>query len=563
MARRKKKNDTALIIGAVAAVAVVIVALVAVLIVRGLSSDDKSSGSFSSSESSSVSSSEVQSSSSSEATEEKPEEPLGPAGPLVPGNANLGSDEDEKEEDKSSSSASSESSSAPETSAPSSSSTAPVTTTKAPVTTTAPATTTKPVTTTKAPATTTKPATTTAAASMKQLATPEAEVGADDGDLFVIWEPVANASGYLVQLFDSDDDSTVLEEATLEDSEEVYYFEHEIEKKVTYKIKIQALGTGAYYDSNRRVKTVDGEDVLSSGSSSSSKQIAKPENVEAYLEDGELTLEWDAVKDAVSYTVELIKPSGKVVETDTTDGTGYIFETELTESGTYKVRICANPKKSSGYASSVYVTKSVKGSGTGSSGSSTKLAAPELSVRKFNTYLEISWDPVQYATDYYIEIVEPNGKVQKLGEFYADESPYEYYGDMNKKGTYQIRIKAIDAEEVYKDSSYAIEKITKSTIVLDTPSDAELVSTTSKSATIEWEPVDDASYYQIQVYEDDELISTLKKSPTGVGGNNKTQTLKIEKLSSETEYRVRIRACSNEDDVEDSGWSDYLDFWTD
>ncbi|MCI5727937.1 MAG: hypothetical protein MR374_00100, partial [Clostridia bacterium] len=119
------------------------------------------------------------------------------------------------------------------------------------------------------------------------------EIGVDDGAIYVSWDPVSHASGYLVQLFDADDESKALEEASLEDDEDYYAFDADLDKDIVYKVKLQALGTGAYYDSNRRVKTVTVE------SGSSGKQLSTPKNLEAYLDEGELTIEWDAVDGAV------------------------------------------------------------------------------------------------------------------------------------------------------------------------------------------------------------------------------------------------------------------------
>lgn len=548
---RKRKNDTAMIMGAIAAVVVVVVILIAVPIVRGLTAgeEDSSSSSFlSSSESSSSSMSSSSSSSSSS-------ESAGPAGPVIPELSDENEESSEASSSESSSVVSSSSSSASSSSQPvsssvkpsSSSSVAPVSSSAAPVSSSS-----------TPPPSSSSPASSSTAA-MTQLDTPVIEVGTDGGDLYVSWDLVDHASGYLVQLFDADDDSDALEEATLEKQEDVYYFETELDEDITYKIKVQALGSGSYYDSNRRVKTVSD---VSSSSSSSGKKLNKPTNLEAYLDDGELTIEWDEVDDAISYTVELIKPNGKVVESDTTDGTGYVFDTELDEVGAYKVRICANPRKNSKYTSSDYVIKSVRTTSS-TVGSSDRLAAPQISIRKYNDYLKITWDPVTNATEYYLEIIDPSGEIIHSTHLVAEESPYEYYGDMNDKGTYQIRMKAIDDEGDFKESTKATEKLTINSSSLKAPSILD-VTTNRSSATVSFQPVDDAQYYQIQIYDGhDDLVNTVKHSPSGVGANKKLQTKKISGLDSNTEYRIRIRACSNDSDTEHSSWSDYYDFITD
>ena len=566
---RKRKNDMAILLGGVVAALVVVVALVVVLVVRGTSSPQDSSGSASQSSSTSETSSHEQSDSQSSSA-------AGPAGPMIPqvDDEEQDSEESEPEEEEpkeeepeeQSSSSSSASSSTPSSSsvsvpssstAPQSSSSRPVSSSQAAPPASSSVASSRPVQSSQSTVSVQSSRPVQSSIPTTQLDTPEMAVSQDEGILTVTWDLVDHAQGYLLQLFAEDDESDPLEDVSLSEDDDIYVFDTQLEEDEGYKVKIQALGSGSYYDSNRRVKVVTG-----SGESSREDQLDTPRHLNAYLdEDGILFIEWDEVENASNYTVELLQPNGRLVESNTANGTGYEFDTILDEIGSYKVRVCANPRRLSSYESSEYAVETVKTSSSNVSGD--RLAAPDISIRLYNDYLKITWDPVKNATTYRLEIIDPSGKTLHSEILYDSESPYSYYGDINKKGTYQIRMKSINDDGDYYDSPYVTEKLEISNSTLETPGSVSAEGG-SRAVTVSFSASEDAQYYQIQISKyNSSWTDTETYRPTGVSGNRGTLSKKISGLSSDTHYRVRVRACTDDEDTENSSWSDYEDFYTD
>ncbi len=391
---RKRKNDMAILLGGVVAALVVVVALIVVLVVRGTSSPQDSSDSASQSSSTSETSSHEQSDSQSSSA-------AGPAGPMIPQMDDEEQDSEESEPEEQSSSSSSASSSTPSSSsvsvpssstAPQSSSSRPVSSSQAAPPASSSVASSRPVQSSQSTVSVQSSRPVQSSTPMTQLDTPEMAVSQDEGILTVTWDLVDHAQGYLLQLFAEDDESDPLEDVSLSEDDDIYVFDTQLEEDEGYKVKIQALGSGSYYDSNRRVKVVTG-----SGESSREDQLDTPRHLNAYLdEDGILFIEWDEVENASNYTVELLQPNGRLVESNTANGTGYEFDTILDEIGSYKVRVCANPRRLSSYESSEYAVETVKTSSSNVSGD--RLAAPDISIRLYNDYLKITWDPVKNAT---------------------------------------------------------------------------------------------------------------------------------------------------------------------
>lgn len=166
-------------------------------------------------------------------------------------------------------------------------------------------------------------------------------------------------------------------------------------------------------------------------------------------------------------------------------------------------------------------------------------------------------------TGYRLEIIDPSGKTLHSEILYDSESPYSYYGDINKKGTYQIRMKSINDDGDYYDSPYVTEKLEISNSTLETPGSVSAEGG-SRAVTVSFSASEDAQYYQIQISKyNSSWTDTETYRPTGVSGNRGTLSKKISGLSSDTHYRVRVRACTDDEDTENSSWSDYEDFYTD
>jgi flagellar hook assembly protein FlgD len=395
------------------------------------------------------------------------------------------------------------------------------------------------------------------------LETPVISADSSNGRITVSWDEVDNASGYKVDIYKGDVSSsstaTPLESVILDEYETDYTTtDISVVKDQTYTVKVQALGKsgGKYANSNLRRATVTGVAKGSSGSSLG-RALDAPKNLYTDLDDGFLTISWDTVDDAADYTVELYRPNGKLLESDTTQYTEYNFTEELDEKGTYKVQVQSNPKSSSKYKSSAFTTKSVKVS-SGSSSSSGRLDAPEFSVSRSSDAVKIRWETVSKAEQYDLEILDPSGKVAHsitLEEY--DDNPYYWYGDMLKKGTWKVRMKAIDEDGDYKDSAYNTKSIEVSSGRLETPSIND-VEVDGNRALIEINTVDDAASYQINI--DGKNYSF---EPTGIAAIRGTPVYRSGQLS-KGKHTVKVRARAGEDSsLDTSDWSNTVSFEVD
>ena len=386
-----------------------------------------------------------------------------------------------------------------------------------------------------------------------------------NGKINVSWDEVDNAAGYKVDIYKGEISSTStakpVETAILDEYETDYTTsEISVVKDQTYTVKVQALGEsgGKYANSNLRRATVTGVAKGTSGSSGLGKALTAPKNLYTDLDDGFLTISWDTVDDAADYSVELYRPNGKLLESDTTQYTEYSFTEELDEKGTYKVQVQANPKSSSKYKSSAFTTKSVRVS-SGSTSSSGRLESPEFSISRSSEAVKIRWETVSKAEQYYLEILDPNGKVAhsiKLEEY--DDNPYYWYGDMLKKGTWKIRMKAIDEDGDYKDSAYNTKSVDISSGRLETPSIRNVDVSKSGRVTIEISMVDDAVRYQVRVNDK----QSYSFEPSGIKAMQ--GKAEYERNFSSGKYTVKVRAIPKDDSSMDySDWSSSVTFEVD
>lgn len=592
---RKKTSNLYIMIGAAFAVVVVVVAIVVGLLVHAAADEDESS----SSDSSSVSDSDESEDSS------KPDESEGPAGPMLPDidDESTEDDPDESEEDRNSEDvdpSSSQSSSIQSSSAqPSKSSEAPKPSSSVPsqtvsskpsssqVSSKPPASSSSKITSSSSkpsstassssssskavvvkPSSSSKSSTTSkssgTSSQKEKLETPLISVSCSNGVIKVTWDEVDNASGYKVDIYEGDvgtgSTAKPVESARLDYFENVYNSEDvDVVTGDTYTVKVQALGGDDYNDSNLRRATVTGKGG-SSGGLSSLKRLKTPENLSSDLDYDVLTIYWDNVSNADKYTVELYDPSGELIESDTTENTEYTFSEELTIKGSYKAQVRAEPKKSSGYNPSSYASKSIKITSGTSGGSSTRLAAPSFSIKRYKDYTAIQWTDVKNADRYYLEILNPSGGIEHEYTIDAyEDKPYEWYGDMVKKGTWKFRMKAIDDDGEYNDSTFTTKSIEIGAGELEVPTITD-VTTSGKSVTIYFEAVDDADSYRFSIT--GKANKTQSYTPSGITASKKEQSCRITSLSS-GDYHVKVRAVSNSSSIDDSDWSSEYDFTID
>ena len=138
-----------------------------------------------------------------------------------------------------------------------------------------------------------------------------------------------------------------------------------------------------------------------------------------------------------------------------------------------------------------------------------------------------------------------------------DDNPYYWYGDMLKKGTWKVRMKAIDEDGDYKDSAYNTKSIEVSSGKLETPSINDVVVNSGR-ASIEINTVEDAVKYQINI---DGNIDTF--TPTGIAAIRGQPIYRSDKLS-KGKHTVKIRARADEDSsLNASDWSSSVTFEVD
>lgn len=613
---RKKSSNLYVIIGAAFAVVVVVVAAVVGLLVHAASEEDEESSETSSVSDSDSSESNDPDEEDSSSDDSDPDEPDGPAGPILPSLDDEEGEPDEgenNEEDETSSSEES-SSSEPSSSAapPPSSSAAQVTKPsssappKSSVQSPAPSSSKAPApssssnkttvssskstasTTSKSSTVTVKPTSSKSSSkssskgsiiiksstssktsskvntSGEKLETPEIEATSTNGRINVSWNEVENASGYKVDIYKGEVSNTStakpVETVTLDEDETSYTStDVSVVNDTIYTVKVQALGGNGYSDSNLRRASVKGK--ASSGGGLSGllgKKLKTPENLIADLDDDILTISWEDVDDAYNYTVELYRPNGKLLESDTTRDSDYTFSEELDEKGSYKVQVQANPKSSSSYKPSAFASKSVKVSSGSASG--TRLEAPSFTVKQYKEYTAIKWSTVKNAEEYQLEILNPSGGIEHeytIEE--GEENPYEWYGDMLKKGTWKFRMKAIDLDGDYKDSSFTTKSIEVGAGELEVPGDVE-VGVDDDTATVSFSVVDDAQFYRLSLSGKEKR--TKDHRPSGISASRGTQSYKFTKLPS-GKYTVKVRACTEDDSLNNSDWSGEVSFTID
>ena len=370
-----------------------------------------------------------------------------------------------------------------------------------------------------------------------------------------------NASGYKISIYEGNvgENTTAdpVETATLNADDTSYVSDDvSVVNNETYTVKVQALGSGDYYDSYLRRASVTGKGGSSGGGLSGlTNRIDAPRNLVSDLDDETLSISWDSVSDAYNYTVELYDTDGSLLESGTTRNTDYTFDEELSQKGTYKVQVQANPSSSSKKNSSAFTSKSVRVSSGSSGGSSTRLAAPNFSIKRRSDYTTITWDEVKNAETYELQVISPSGSIEHEQTLSIYESPYDWYGDMIKKGTWKIRMKAVDDDGDYSDSSYTTKTVEVSAGELEIPDNVD-VDVDGKTATVSFSVVDDAQSYQISLT--GAMSKTQTCRPSGLQAK-KRGTSKFTSLKPGN-YEVKVRACTSDDSLGNSDWSSSVSF---
>ncbi len=198
----------------------------------------------------------------------------------------------------------------------------------------------------------------------------------------------------------------------------------------------------------------------------------------------------------------------------------------------YTVKYSSGRKKTGKYS----VTVTLKGDYSGSKKlyfnilpSKTSKITPTLTT----TSVKASWKKVTGADGYKVELLNSKGKVVKKKT--TTKTAYTFK-KLSKATTYKVRVtayKTIDDKKVYATSSTIVTTST-------TPSKVTLskVSAGTKTATVTWKTVKNASGYEVQY----STSSKFKSAKTATVKKGTTKKTTVKKLTKGKKYYFKVRA---------------------
>ena len=302
-----------------------------------------------------------------------------------------------------------------------------------------------------------------------------------DSMITLTWDSVANATEYEVEV-----DEVVGNFVTNNSFQQSPAIPH------TYRVKAKNDSTESDWSNLLSVDT----------------QFYAPKNLKAVATDTTVTLTWDKVANATSYEIEA---NDIIVDSSTIET--YVHN-NLTSGTQYKYRVRA--KNASGVTAwSNYVTATTF-----------MLAAPaNFNIIPAITKMTVSWDAVSGATEYIIEV---DGIEQSNGNTTTFVQNQLVPGS---KHTYRVKAKNASGESVWTELKEEVTHLEKPKF---TPPSA-----TNTTVTLEWNIVDGATSYDIEM--DGVIIdSTTQTTYTKIG------------LTPQTQYSFRVKA---KNDITSSDWS--------
>ncbi|MGN0599648.1 MAG: lectin like domain-containing protein [Oscillospiraceae bacterium] len=264
---------------------------------------------------------------------------------------------------------------------------------------------------------------------------------------------------------------------------------------------------------------------LKAHTASSSSSFDAPKNVKAEAGDGEVTLSWDAVKDAMYYTVYCYtsKTATQADSSDITFDTTHTFSF-LDNNTTYYFRVTAmnNSFEESPMSDWVSATPCVKPD-----------APQNLSSLAGDTRAILFWDPVENAESYNV--------------YCYDESSDSYYLVDNTTDTYMILIQMSNDYEyklVVTAVANEIESDHSEPEYITASADKDFVLPPSNIKTVpgngyvklSWENMKGVDYYN--VYYGTSSLETM----SSLAGTTETNSLKVSGLTNDKKYYFWISA---------------------
>ena len=263
----------------------------------------------------------------------------------------------------------------------------------------------------------------------------------------------------------------------------------------------------------------------------------------AVLETNTINFTWEPVEFAEDYKIQIATPdfnnTVQVVVDEVLAGT---TSTQTLEDGDYQWRIKArNSESETGYTIASF---SVQSNGDDLSNKTVTLIAPIDGAMLTNNELNFTWEAVTNADEYIVQIATPDftNPIQVV----VDETLTTTTATHTLiDGSYQWRVKAKNAtsQTPYTTSSFTIETniaFSDREVVILSPVD-NFVSNQSV-INIQWETVEDATFYRIQVLDAtssallDEQTTTQTNIPFTFPEGNLIWQVRAETSSESTQY---------------------------
>ncbi|MWC31393.1 fibronectin type III domain-containing protein, partial [Paenibacillus sp. MMS18-CY102] len=343
------------------------------------------------------------------------------------------------------------------------------------------------------------------------------QVVAGDTTATVTWNSVTHATYYGVYIATSVNGTYQFVGSTTSTTKTIT----ELVNGTTYYVKVIAANNDGSSSYSASVSITVGGQII----------ISAPTNVQVVAGDTTATVTWASVAHATYYGVYIATSVNGTYQFvgNTTSTTKTI--TELVNGTTYYVKVIAsNENGSSSYSASVSVTISGQ----------VALLAPHIAKME-DGGIYLSWDQVAGATQYEVKRSEtPGGPYTSIA--IVQDEPWPGYLDAeatsgaNKYKSYYYVVIALNASGTVVISSNEIALNRPST-----PTNVQVVAG-DKTATVTWNSVAHATYYQI-------YISTSENGTYKYVGFTTSTAKTITQLVNGTKYYIQVVA------VNDNGYS--------
>ncbi len=373
--------------------------------------------------------------------------------------------------------------------------------------------------------------------------------GDEDGKLHIAWDPVDEADGYRLEIYNGDM-TNKLNSVLLDGSAAAITYR----SNASMAVRVRAEGGAG--DANKMSEWSEflcTDTGAAQGSGANSIKLDKPENVKVGKDEARSTsFSWDPVEGADQYEFVLFRDSGYK---ETWSGS---FGTEPSKSYRklqpettyyYGVRAMKTVDGQDYYSDWNYFSHKTPAE-SAVSAELEKPSAP-VNIKTICTgedKSQTTWDAVPGATGYQVRLYKDSTQKEVAKEF-SKTAPKLSLAKLKKGATYYFAVRAVrtaDDQEVCSDwvpFTYTHTGEAGSD-ELSAPTNIKTVSTGEDTAQITWNEVPGATEYQIRSYKDSTYQEVRKE-------NSKTDVKQtISKLKKGTTYYLDIRAVRTAGDQE-------------